>query len=341
MATMPKNTPNTIKMLNLDSPTAASSAKMGPSKQVLSAATTSSNPQQIYLQPAGPKNPSPTTSNQSNTNSAPTVNSSDERNRLFKLQTGGDIAPEGWNPSGGGEDFSQQISDAYAPALSALTQAEQYIREGGAEQEASVQRNYDNMYGKTVSEGEDLKSATADRQGQFNQTLKSAYEEAIRAFNALGQQARSRSGGGGGADPGNGGTGTVGQGNNGGNGVNHQSGGGGGGGSAVGSNGSGDTGGNGGAGLTSDITGSSVVYGSGGGGGGNVTGGTAGSGAGNGGAGASGGSSATTNRGGGGGGGGGTASNNGGNGSSGVVIISYLLTDFVEQSRAKGFAYFM
>jgi len=101
-------------------------------------------------------------------------------------------------------------------------------------------------------------------------------------------------------------------------------GGGGGGAGSAGGNGSDSNGGNGGNGLNSDISGSTVMYGSGGGGGGASAGGTAGSGAG---AGATSGiaPSATANLGGGGGGAyhasGGV--DNGGAGGSGVVMIRY------------------
>lgn len=107
------------------------------------------------------------------------------------------------------------------------------------------------------------------------------------------------------------GTGNDGGGNNGNNG-----GGGGGGAGGAGGNPNGSNGGAGGTGLTSDITGSNVVYASGGGGGHPTTGGSSGSG-GTGGTGN--GSNGTANRGGGGGGAGSNSA--GGNGGSGVVIL--------------------
>ena len=79
----------------------------------------------------------------------------------------------------------------------------------------------------------------------------------------------------------------------------------------------------GGAGLSNDITGTSVARAGGGGGGGNTTGGTATAGGGNGGS-ADVGSNGTANTGGGGGGGvGTTAAQIGGSGGSGVVILRY------------------
>jgi hypothetical protein len=126
-------------------------------------------------------------------------------------------------------------------------------------------------------------------------------------------------------------SGTANQGYAGGQGISTSpyNGGGGGGAGAVGANRSGSVSGNGGAGISCDISGSSLFYGGGGGGGGQA--GTAGTGGssigGNGSITASTtGTSGTTNRGAGGGGGGstsGVANSSGGAGGSGVVIISY------------------
>jgi len=135
-------------------------------------------------------------------------------------------------------------------------------------------------------------------------------------------------GGGGGYDGGNlsnAGAGTSGQGNDGGTNsilATYYGGGGGGGSSEIGHGGSGSGGGDGGLGITTNFSGSNVVYADGGGGGGRTTGGdysggTGGSG--NGGSGGENGSSAVANTGSGGGGG-----NTGGAGSDGIVIIRYL-----------------
>ncbi len=101
--------------------------------------------------------------------------------------------------------------------------------------------------------------------------------------------------------------------------------GGGGGAMGVGGNGYAKVGGAGGIGLTSDITGSAVMYGSGGGGGGGSTRGGASSGAGRGGVGGTRGENGVANRGGGGGGGGSWGGLIGGAGGSGIVVLRYAL----------------
>ena len=94
------------------------------------------------------------------------------------------------------QDYSQQISDAYAPSLSALDQAIVAANQGATGQEESVDRNFTSSVDKTNTESGQLKSDTTDQQTQFNKVIRSAYEEAVRAFNALSQQRNARFGGG-------------------------------------------------------------------------------------------------------------------------------------------------
>ncbi|MGB2530340.1 MAG: LamG-like jellyroll fold domain-containing protein, partial [Candidatus Poseidoniaceae archaeon] len=147
-----------------------------------------------------------------------------------------------------------------------------------------------------------------------------------------GSPAYDKNGSGGGASNTNGlgGTGAT----DGGDGAN-DAGAGGGGAGADGSGASSNSGGDGGNGLTSDITGSSVMYGSGAGGGSWNTYGNGGSGAGNGGT-STAATHGTTNRGGGGGGGGGN-SKDGANGGSGVVIVRFASVDHNDWSVATWF----
>jgi hypothetical protein len=161
-----------------------------------------------------------------------------------------------------------------------------------------------------------------------------------------GNGASGGSGGGGGANGGvttTGGSGTSGQGYSGGNGAVGNPGGSGGGGGAggAGANNSAGSGGNGGVGISSTITGSSVLY-AGGGGGARQTSGTNGSGGsgigGNGNdAGAGGDAVAYTGSGGGGGG-----TGRGGNGSSGIVIVryksKYVWSEYISSSLNLGSA---
>ena len=93
-------------------------------------------------------------------------------------------------------EMASQISDAYAPALAALDQAVGVVNQGANTQQESVDRNYQTSVGNADTESATLNSQTQQRQGDFKQTLKSAYEEAIRAYNALNQQKQARFGGG-------------------------------------------------------------------------------------------------------------------------------------------------
>lgn len=161
--------------------------------------------------------------------------------------------------------------------------------------------------------------------------------------NIVGIQAGVNGGSGGGGSRGNlGGTATkwIGNGNNGGSsGGNLGStagGGGGGGASAAGGNSGGNFAGPGGEGLSVDITGTSVVYGSGGGGGRRDNGaGAGGTNAGNGGGTNSVGGNAVANCGGGGGGAGSSSSTSykGGNGGSGIIVIRYPISNFIGMSN--------
>lgn len=93
-------------------------------------------------------------------------------------------------------DMASQISDAYAPALAALDQAMGVVNEGANSQTDSINRNYDSSFANANTELDTLNRQTGQRQSDFNQTLKSAYDQAIRAYNALQQKAQAKYGGG-------------------------------------------------------------------------------------------------------------------------------------------------
>lgn len=96
----------------------------------------------------------------------------------------------------GGGDGGGDISDAYAPALQAIAEAENALRGNANAQEESVGRNYQSSLDQTNTESAQLKTETSQRQDQFNKQLRSAYENAVRAYNALNQQKIAKFGGG-------------------------------------------------------------------------------------------------------------------------------------------------
>jgi hypothetical protein len=101
------------------------------------------------------------------------------------------------NGGGGGEpDYANEISDMYAPALAALEGAIGVANTGAAEQQKSVEGNWMNADQKVDTESAQLKADTMGRQEEFNKTLQSAFESAVRAYNALKQQGQARFGGG-------------------------------------------------------------------------------------------------------------------------------------------------
>lgn len=108
------------------------------------------------------------------------------------------IAPAGYHGESGVNmgDLNNEISEAYGPALEALGMAESSARTGATGQEETVGRNYESEAAKAAAEKGQLTSETGQRQNQFNKTIRSAYEDAVRAYNALNQQRTARFGGG-------------------------------------------------------------------------------------------------------------------------------------------------
>lgn len=92
-------------------------------------------------------------------------------------------------------DINGQISDAYQPAINATNDAMRIAKEGATGQESSTLRNYDTGNANIDAESAQLNKDTTNKQTDFNQTVASALEQAIRSFNALKQQGISRFGG--------------------------------------------------------------------------------------------------------------------------------------------------
>jgi hypothetical protein len=120
-----------------------------------------------------------------------------------KATTGG--SPTGGTPtgggnsggnSGGGSGISQSdISDAYAPLLSALDSYAGQLNQGYGRDVQGVNDQYVGGQQKTDAESAQLNTDVDTNQRQYNNQLTSAYQDAIRAYNALAQQGNARFGG--------------------------------------------------------------------------------------------------------------------------------------------------
>src|SRR3990167_718371 len=132
----------------------------------------------------------------------PSIPGDSRQRQLEKIGESGVLNPsereelERYRSGGGTPDYSQEISEGYAPALSALDQAIAAAGQGATTQEESIGRNYASGIEKTAAESAQLTGDTTEQQTAFNKIIRSAYEEAVRAFNALNQQRVARFGGG-------------------------------------------------------------------------------------------------------------------------------------------------
>lgn len=93
-------------------------------------------------------------------------------------------------------ELSTQISDAYAPALAALDQAVGVVNSGAQTQIDSINRNYDTSIANADTESATLNRNTTQKQQDYNQILKSAFDQGVRVYNALNQKAIAKYGGG-------------------------------------------------------------------------------------------------------------------------------------------------
>lgn len=109
-------------------------------------------------------------------------------------------AADGWKRSDGGSQTagpsSDEVNAAFSPLFGALDQAESGVKSGYDEDVKGVNSRYD-TYGKQYEdERARLIGEAEDKQNDFNETLKSALSDAVRAYNALAQQKQARFGGG-------------------------------------------------------------------------------------------------------------------------------------------------
>lgn len=106
--------------------------------------------------------------------------------------------PSGYYITGGGGGNGgggmPDVSELYAPALSALSEREAQLRAGNPEDQALIEANAANEAKKYTGEQESLLGGTQVEEDKYNKVIQTALEDAMRAFNALTQQRRSRFG---------------------------------------------------------------------------------------------------------------------------------------------------
>lgn len=86
------------------------------------------------------------------------------------------------------------ISELYAPALAAADQAEQNVRTGATEDIDALDKRISQAEKNYMTQQDQLLADTAGEEDAFNKTLRSALSEAMKSYNALQQQGRSRFG---------------------------------------------------------------------------------------------------------------------------------------------------
>ena len=120
------------------------------------------------------------------------------RESAWRASGGQGDVPTGWNGSGGGVQGVNEsdISDAYAPLMSSFSQMEDTARSGYGIDVNSLESQVANESGKMDTNQAQLLGATDREQNKFNNVLQSALADAVRSYNALQQQGKSRFGGG-------------------------------------------------------------------------------------------------------------------------------------------------
>ncbi|MCK9371238.1 hypothetical protein M0R04_15100 [Candidatus Dojkabacteria bacterium] len=97
-------------------------------------------------------------------------------------------------PSGDNGVSASDISDAYAPAIAALQGYIDAANTGATEDTTNLNTRVANQSGQLDVQQGELLGDTAIEQNKFNDSLRSALEDAIRAYNALAQQGNARFG---------------------------------------------------------------------------------------------------------------------------------------------------
>ena len=167
---------------------------------------------QNFVVGSGIPNPTPTqdnpTPNPTNNNNPPAQQKQDTSGFNLKdpyTKPAGDNwfwdAADGWKQSGGGSGGSggpsqAELDAAFNPLFSALGNAESAVRSGYESDVSGVGKRYDTYNKQYEDERSRLMGEATDKQTDFQQTLKSALQEAVKAYNALQQQRTARFGGG-------------------------------------------------------------------------------------------------------------------------------------------------
>lgn len=154
--------------------------------------------------PAGQDNRiKPQQQQQTQQNPAPTSNQNQSGFDRTKFQ-GNNIAGMFWDPAegykqingGGGEaDMSQMISELYDPALRLANEQEQNVRTGYNQDLTNLNNRFGESQAQYNQQGEQLLGDADLEQSRFNQTLESALQQAVRAYNALSQRGSVQYGG--------------------------------------------------------------------------------------------------------------------------------------------------
>ncbi len=111
-------------------------------------------------------------------------------------------AADGWKQagadSGGGPDaeFLRALDDAYGGFINSANQAETGVKQGYESDKQNLESRIANAKTDYATEEQNLLGSTDKEQSSFNKVLQSALSNAIRSYNALQQQARSRFGAG-------------------------------------------------------------------------------------------------------------------------------------------------
>lgn len=123
---------------------------------------------------------------------------SDKGSYVGEIRDGRRWTGVGWDDAGGGgngeQDLSSLISEMYDPYMKELSDMEGTIQSEYAGDEKNLIDQY-GLYNRQAQDQEgELIRSTDKEQGKYNDTLKSAYEESLRGYNALNQQGRVRFG---------------------------------------------------------------------------------------------------------------------------------------------------
>lgn len=92
------------------------------------------------------------------------------------------------------DQMMSQISEMYGPAIEATNQAERYANEGYNADVSNINSQVESQSARFREDEKDLLNRTQTEEDKFNNVLRSAYSEAVRAYNALNQQGNARFG---------------------------------------------------------------------------------------------------------------------------------------------------